>query len=201
MDGTATVRGIPVSVDVSFDEILSNLEFGTMVNYRAEKDKLSLGVDVIYMGLGARTPGGLASVDFDQWMVEGNAGWRLGDHAELIGGLRYNSMDATIQALVGGQPSASQSKSWIDPFVGGRLWFPLSDSFLLIFRGDIGGFSVGSELAWQLAGYFAWDVSNSVSLLAGYRALDVDYVDGQGTSRFEYDMLTHGPAAGLTWRF
>jgi hypothetical protein len=35
----------------------------------------------------------------------------------------------------------------------------------------------------------------------GYRALYVDYVQGEGRSRYEFDMLQHGPVLGLSAKF
>ena len=34
-----------------------------------------------------------------------------------------------------------------------------------------------------------------------YRALSVDYSQGSGTSRYEYDVLMQGPVMGFTMRF
>jgi hypothetical protein len=44
-------------------------------------------------------------------------------------------------------------------------------------------------------------VSRKVTLVAGYRVLDIDYDEGSGTSRFVYDVLSHGPAFGSVLRF
>ena len=37
--------------------------------------------------------------------------------------------------------------------------------------------------------------------LLGYRALDVDYEQGSGRTKYEYDVLQHGPLTGLTISF
>jgi len=39
------------------------------------------------------------------------------------------------------------------------------------------------------------------SAVIGYKALYVDYVQGSGLSRYEFDMLQHGPVLGLSVRF
>lgn len=201
MDGTVAIGPIEAEVDMSFSDIASNLEFGAMANYRGEKGQFSLGLDVIYMGLGATTEGGLAELDFDQWMVEGTAGWRLTDIIEVFGGVRYNDLSANIALLLPESPSVSRGRSWFDPIVGARAWIPLSSSLDLILRGDIGGFGVGSELTWQLAAHLRYHFSESFSALLGYRYLVTDYEDGQGLNRFVYDMTTQGPTLGLSWRF
>ncbi len=35
----------------------------------------------------------------------------------------------------------------------------------------------------------------------GYRALSVDYETGEGSRRYEYDVLQQGPVIGITGRF
>ncbi|MBE2215350.1 MAG: hypothetical protein IAE82_15865 [Opitutaceae bacterium] len=202
MDGSTTVGGITAPVDVSFSDIMDNLEFGAMANYRAEKDRLSLNLDVIFMGLGFDGPNGRSALDFDQIMVEGSTGWRLSDNVEILGGARYNKLDGSVRLLDTEEPrSASQDKSWVDPFVGAWARVPLSQSFAILLRGDVGGFGVGSEMAYQFAGYLRYQTSGSVSIVAGWRYLDQDYEEGEGARRFVYDVTTQGPVLGLGWHF
>lgn len=47
-------------------------------------------------------------------------------------------------------------------------------------------------------GYRASDL---VTVFLGFRAFDVDYEDGSGTSLFRYDVLTSGPQFGVAFRF
>lgn len=199
MSGTVGVGDTLVEIDVPFDEIMSNLEFGMMANYRAEKGKLSLGLDFIYMGLGGEAPG-VAEVDIDQWMVEGSVGWRVSDMVELLAGVRFIDLGTTIQVL-GEDTPISADKSWFDPIVGAKFLVPLGKSFSLAGRGDIGGFGLGSELTWQLAGYLRYTASDSIALLLGYRYLYVDYEDGMGPGYFLFDVATQGPVAGITFSF
>jgi hypothetical protein len=35
----------------------------------------------------------------------------------------------------------------------------------------------------------------------GYKALYVDYTQGEGRHRYEFDMLQHGPVLGVSMRF
>jgi hypothetical protein len=72
---------------------------------------------------------------------------------------------------------------------------------MMVFRGDIGGFSVGSKFSWNASGYLGYSVSQMMSLWAGYRALGVDYESGSGNSKFVYDMLFRGPVLGVSFLF
>ena len=68
-------------------------------------------------------------------------------------------------------------------------------------RGDVGGFGVGSDFAWQAFPYLGWQFAQWGSLQAGYRWVDMDYETGSGANRFKYDMLYRGPQVGITVRF
>ena len=99
----------------------------------------------------------------------------------------------------------SGSVDWADPFVGARLRFAVAPGHELFVRGDVGGFGVGSDFSWQaIAGYlFDFAVCNGVTFsgVLGYRALQVDYAQGEGRRRYEFDMLQHGPVVGVSMRF
>lgn len=97
--------------------------------------------------------------------------------------------------------SQSGSKEWIDPFVGLRTRIQLTKDLMLVLRGDIGGFDVGSRFTWNVSGYLGYSVSEMVSLWAGYRALGVDYHDGSGSSKFVYDVTFQGPSLGMGFHF
>jgi hypothetical protein len=95
--------------------------------------------------------------------------------------------------------------SWVDPFVGARLRHRFSPSTELVVKGDVGGFGVGSSFSWQAAGTFNWEFAQTQhavwSAVIGYRALQVDYSQGEGVTLYEFDMLMHGPVFGVTARF
>jgi hypothetical protein len=99
----------------------------------------------------------------------------------------------------------SGSVDWTDPFVGARLRFAVAPGQELFVRGDIGGFGLASKFSWQaIAGYnFDFAVWNGITFsgLLGYKALYVDYAQGLGRRRYEFDMLTHGPVVGVTMRW
>jgi hypothetical protein len=99
----------------------------------------------------------------------------------------------------------SGSVDWADPFVGARLRYSVAPGHELFVRGDVGGFGVGSDFSWQAVAGYAWDfaVWNGVTLsgVLGYKALYVDYAHGEGRSRYEFDMLQHGPLLGVSMRF
>jgi hypothetical protein len=97
--------------------------------------------------------------------------------------------------------SVSVTKHWIDPFVGARLLFNLPKNFMVVFRTDVGGFGVGSDISWNLVGMVGYSISRVISLWAGYRALYVDMESGSGTDEFKLDAWMYGPAIAMGFRF
>jgi hypothetical protein len=99
----------------------------------------------------------------------------------------------------------SGSVDWADPFVRARLRYAVAPGHEIFVRGDVGGFDVGSKFSWQaVAGYgFGFAVWNGITFsgVLGYKALYVDYTQGEGRQRYEFDMLQHGPVLGINMRF
>ncbi|MPR08627.1 hypothetical protein [Microvirga tunisiensis] len=75
----------------------------------------------------------------------------------------------------------------------------------LFLRSDIGGFGVRGKFSWQAIGGYGFDFGDwngiTFSGVIGYRALSVDYAQGEGRHRYEFDMLQHGPVLGLSMRW
>lgn len=173
--------------------------------------------------LGQRTSEILADADISmkQWVLEFGGFYELVKtpvgqdkdkmmYLDLLVGGRYwylstdvdvNLVLDTTGSTIARNISQSGSRDWIDPFVGLRTRIQLTKDLMLVLRGDIGGFGVGSDFSWNAAGYFGYKVSDMISLWAGYRALGVDYKSGSGNSKFVYDMTFQGPVLGIGFRF
>lgn len=201
MSGDVTVKGISADLDVGFDKIWDNLEFGAMGKVRVGYDRWALTTDVIYMGLGASKGG--VSADLDQWVVEPTLSYRFCNEFELLAGVRYNNISGELRGpSVLPQPIVpTGTQDWWDPIVGGNVTLPLGKKLSFNARGDVGGFGAGSDLTWQAFPYLGWQISKSFSLQAGYRWVYTDYETGRGLKRFKYDILTQGPQVGFSFHF
>jgi hypothetical protein len=121
----------------------------------------------------------------------------MGDQTiDFLVGARYYSQDFKLTPT----PVAA-SEDWVDPIVGGRWTVPLSEKVTLITRGDIGGFGAGSDLTWQALALVDWQPWKHASILAGIRALYVDYETGSGLNYFAYDATTWGPLLGFSLKW
>jgi hypothetical protein len=211
IDGTTGIAGIEADVDVGFSDVLDNLEFGAMAAYRGERGPWAVLVDLIYMGLeqqkdGLGPAGGTrAKAEVDQLIAELSGSYAWNDRWSTYAGFRLWSLDVDVE-VVGGGPlgetlAGSGDESWVDPMVGVRYALPLGERWTLISKADIGGFGLGSDFAWQASAFADWRFADHASLLVGFRLLGVDYDDGSGAGRFQYDVTQGGPALGVAWQF
>lgn len=205
IDGKTQIGPLESDIDQSFSSVLENLDVGAMGSFRASNDTWAHVIDAMYTSLSgdaALPTGGRIGVEIDQLIASYDIGYRIGQYFEVLGGVRYNSIDMDIAVgLPDGARRASGSKDWFDPYVGARTTIPLNETFAFTLRGDIGGFDVGSKLAWQAAAWLSCNFSETFVGIFGYRILDTDYEDGSGASAFKYDVAIHGPGIGFGWRF
>jgi hypothetical protein len=137
---------------------------------------------------------------------------------DLIAGARYwhQSLDVSFDVsgtadlngltIFGNRAVArSGSVDWVDPLVGLRIRHQLTPGKDIIFRADLGGFDAGSRYSFNGLAAYSFNAGTLLGLpvsgLVGYRALDVDYIQGSGPTRYEFNALQHGPVIGLTSNF
>lgn len=232
LQGTVSTRGRSAAFNVDFDKVFDLLGNGDLLagmgHFEAKYRRLSLFVDAIggtarpssQITLGPRQ---MASANGDLTMnftyVEFGPAYRLLDlpvggkgrsiALEVLAGGRFMYFYQSITlAGTGGNvtQSANATTTWVDPFVGGRWSVPLVGDLNLIFRGDIGGFGAGSELAWNLIGGFQYELpwhpgAARTFVIAAYKAFDFDYQTGSGDQKTAIALDQRGPAIGLGFAF
>ena len=206
MSGKAAIGNLGADVDISFSEILDQLEAGGMAAYRGEKGKWAIMANAMFVGLGATKDlplGGTAEADFDQTLFEVDGSRRFAKNLEFYFGARLVDIDASLELrLINGTTLAGdEQQTWVDPLVGLRYATPIGKSWSFVGRADVGGFGVGSHLAWQALAHFDWQISKHFGVAIGYVILDIDYDDGRGSDYFLYDIAAQGPIAAATFAF
>jgi hypothetical protein len=160
-----------------------------------------------------------AAYEVASWRSGSLIGYGTGFTAiDVLAGARYWRQDVEVNlALTATLDVAGLSLSgsravaragtveWVDPLVGLRLRHQLAPGHELVLRGDIGGFDAGSTFSWNVVGAYTWEIGAHAGIaysgVLGYRALSVDFEKGSGTSRYEYDVVQHGPLLGLKASF
>ena len=220
--GDAHFLGADIDVDVGFDDILDNLDFGAMGFFQAQKGPWSFLIDGAYTKIsdGMRVDRALLSatvdVEFEQTIIGGYVGYRFLEritndlikriNVDFLAGVRYNNLSGKLgigATLIGIPLSAqrNQTVDWVDPVVGLRTQLYFSDNVRLMVWGDYGGFGAGADSTWQTMGILGYTFQNGIDLFAGYRAYAFDYEEGSGASRAAFDLLYQGPVLGIGYQF
>ena len=216
MKGTVGLGNLPfdVPVDANTNNIFSNLNMGFMLNAEATNGKWAVGTDIIYMSLAHDVEPSILNKDGE--ITAKQLGWetyglyRVTPWLELgLGGL-VNSVNAGFdinrEELIGQDKEIinyerSGTETWFDPMIVARIKSPLEKTFIYQFRGEIGGFGIGSDLSWNIQAYLGYRFSNLFEMSGGYRYISLDYETGSGQDRFKYDVDTSGPVLRFGFNF
>lgn len=209
LDGEVGQFGLPdVEIDASFKDILKNLDFGAMAVGEAHNGTFGVLSDFMYVkvsadqGVSARHVDADVSLSSETLTVLLAGEFRLIDaeqgSLDALAGARLWSVrtDVDISGVVL-NVSGSDSETWVDPMIGLKGRFDLSPDFYLTGWGMIGGFGVSSDFAWDAFGGVGYELSDSVSLVVGYRAISVDYQNDD----FKFDVTEYGPLLGAVFTF
>ncbi len=197
-------------VSADFDTVFNDINgFVGMLSAEARKDRLALVGDVVTIALGADFasphnaffPGGRGDLDLtfatvatmfrvvrdDRFVLDLGAGMRAW----------WASTSLALNSGVLPGRTVGASATWADPIVSARGMLRLSERFSLSAYGDAGGFGVGSDISWQVAGTLDWLPAPWVALRAGWRYLVVD----RPSQELSIDVSMSGPVFAATFRF
>jgi hypothetical protein len=117
---------------------------------------------------------------------------------QRIDAIKRDLSQSIARALESGlDKGVSRVDDWWDPFIGLRGRLNLSQKWYLTGRGDLGGFTVGSQLAWQVEAALGYQISRNMFVEVGYRALGMNY-QGNGLT---YDIIAHGAQVTIGVKF
>jgi len=218
LKGDVGARGVTADVDLSFNDILDNLDWTASALFQARNGPWTIGLDSLFMRLkddnsfvrsgplGLATINASLNVKLTEQIYQPFLGYRLTDGnvgVEAIGGARYTnlnieaSLDASTSGplLPGGSRSADATKSWWDPIVGVRVSAPIAEKWSVVGYADVG---VGENTTYLGYAGVKWQFSQTFSSSLGYRYLRQNYDSGD----FHYDDVTmSGAFLGVGIRF
>jgi hypothetical protein len=166
------------------------------------------------------TLGTSLNADYTMGIVEFGGAYefaRVGNVAfDVMAGARYWNQSINVAFDVGATldivdlnltrnraVARSRSVDWLDGFAGARARIAIAPGQELYVMGNVG--AGGSKFTWEAIAAYSYDFTTrngiTYSGILGYKALYADYAQGTGRTRFEYDMLQHGPVVGLSIRF
>jgi hypothetical protein len=198
----------PASIDLSFSDILEDLDFGAMIVGNANNGRFGISADLVYVKTseGGDTPGDLFSdvnlkTKTGFFSVTGEYLVAQTPDAQLwaAGGVRYWDVSTDLSLGSGSLPGRSleSGDSWFDPMVGLRGRADLNDKVFVTGWAYLGGFDVGSDSMSDLFAGVGYRFGTKTSGVLGYRYMSVDREDGD----FLYDVEQQGLVGGVSFAF
>ena len=183
--------------------LLDVLDFAALVAGEARKGRYTILGEFNYLDLSQDSagPGGLVSAEtgLDGVLASIMGGYAFVSNDRLrvegLAGARLWSLDASVDFA--SLPKASTSETWVDPVVGLRATYAVTDRIALQGLADIGGFGVGSAFQWEVLARVGYAVSDRWTLAAGWRHLEVDVDRG----RLDLKMTLTGPFLAVDFTF
>ncbi|MEE8129114.1 MAG: hypothetical protein V3T48_02420 [Vicinamibacterales bacterium] len=199
------VGGKVSNVDVNADEFDSGV--GTMgwVRFDGVNRTEGLGVfaEVTTLDYEVQTSTPALTADVNQQVLDVGPIYRtvlpiggLAIELDIYGGFRYQNIDYNE---VG---TATFNEDLYEVMVGVKAMNFLSDTLRLEVRGSLSGFDLSDDattLTWEVRAAIGFDVTNLITIRAGYRGMGVEY-DAR-TVTFTYDTIVHGPFVGASIQF
>ena len=208
----AGVKGTDVNgdeIDVSFSDLLGQLDGGIMGILAAQKGRWTMLADFLYLNIHEETSstaniiGKPTKLDVDVkmkgYVSTLGVAYRVidddGTSLDLMAGARYFKLDLDLDADVGGSKiKSSDSGDVLDGIIGTQMLFNLNDRWYLSCYADVG--AGDSKLTWQVWPGVGYRLKK-VELVAGYRYLAWETDDGDDIE----DINFSGPMLGVKFRF
>jgi hypothetical protein len=220
--GDAQLGNVSADVDVTFSEILDNLDMGFMGMVEHRRGEWSFIGDIAYLKVSddqSRTVGpGVGpgiEIDFEgeltQTVIEGFAGYRFYEAAndssdlgiDVLFGARHTAleMDVSLDASLGGLSASGvrdREEDWVDAVIGIRFENDFRNGWGSTVWLDVGD---GSDSSSYQGAVMANYSSSAWKFFGGWRLLHLEYETGSDTSKFAIDLDYNGPMAGVAYRF
>jgi hypothetical protein len=141
-----------------------------------------------------------SSLLYDVYRSDSTIGNRPVLTVEALAGARtlYFTTKASVTGPLGVfSRNKDNTIGWVDPILGGRVLWNLSDRWLAGFRADVGGFGLVSQFTLNLDGFVTYRANNWLRFMGGFRGLYEDHHGGSGNDSFIYKMWMYAPWMGV----
>jgi len=207
IDGNVTVASIKENVNVDFDKLREHLQDAASLAFGVGKQQYGFFGDIGYM----RFTGGGGPRSYELKFLIGDLGGyyriaKVGEERPLIlsvtGGGRFWYTDTSFSDSNIGL-SGGKARNLEQPVIGLRATQVFTPKLHLDMMSDVGGFNIGydTDSTWSAAGVLTYDFTKWFSLSGGYKAVNVDVMNGHDLGQNGINIIIHGPVVLLSFKF
>jgi len=203
LTGDVSIGPISQDIDVSFSDILSNMDLAGQLYTEFGKGRHAVHFDYTYLRVKPDPtelptppfpPNARLSTKMTVNIFEPayNYRWNGPNGPALVIGARLTDM--SIRMSPANLPAATSGPDWWDYFVGIKTHNAISTNWDIDLYGTVG--TGGSDLPWTAQIIFGRRYSNDNRLQLGARVWGVDYSQGKGLNRTALDLTYYGLTVG-----
>lgn len=170
--------------DTEFDDLVDIIENSLQLHFEGTREEWGLFADVNYVDLSDSVTGeygyGRLDVDYEEMVLEAGAIYRPGGRSgrlDLLVGVRALSFEQDYRLQIANLPprQVSIDEDYVDFLMGARYHIPLSERWVISFRGDVS--TGGTDHILTLQGVLGWrfGAKRNSAILAGYRYRELEY--------------------------
>jgi hypothetical protein len=192
-------------IEVSFGDLLEDMEMGFMGAAGARKGKWSLLGDILYGDLKVKKNTAEVNLTIEQpaWIVNLAGGYAViqteAHRLDVLIGARYLDIEIDMDFDIGGNPgSHSGSEDALDAIIGVKGQADFAEKWYFTYYLDIG--TGDTDFTWQALGGFGYQFKH-LDAVFGYRYLDWEFDDDDPFGEALNNVEIHGPYAGVKWVF
>jgi hypothetical protein len=209
LDGTLGIGPIEADIDLSFSDLLDDLNYGGAVAIRRDWGRNLIVADLNYYSLSPdpiETPlGGTISTDLDMPLLQFYYGRKTATskgYFAWLAGVRYIELDTTLTWKPGfdilDKQTRSASPDFTDFIVGGLYSTSISDKWNLNLQGDFG--VGGSDHSWNAQIFFQRELQSGNAWVFGARIMDISFEDKLPNGEMiKLDAALTGLTIGFMW--
>lgn len=183
-------------------DLLDDLDFAYMGYLEARYQRWGVSLDSVYFRISDSfdpVPRVYGKVKVRQSLYQLQGFYRLGDEntfVDLTAGSRWIAISGALR--LNGVTVGRRRLDWFEPVVGFKGSHRLNDKWAVGVKADVGGFGLGEAAAITYQGIadVAYQMSDTVGLLMGYRYVFIDQ-----DPNFAFKQRVAGPMVGMTIRF
>ncbi len=198
-----------LDADAGIDDVRSATHFAFMGAVEARHGRWGIIGDLVYSDLSERKDAPFdqlfskARVETELTMTTFYGSYRSHEDArialDILGGVRavWLDFDVALEPGVLRARSFDLEESWVDPVLGSRARFAVTDRWFATALADIGGFGFGSDLSWQVLATVGYQFNDRWSVQGGWRQIGIETeIEGR-----DVELDPGGPILGFTARF